>query len=306
MDWNDPDAVSNLWVFPRGIARNGGAGKSPIIWTSKYGSVGVSFYDAGLADGMNEKGLVANLLYLAESVYGDEDQRGKPTMSIGAWAQYFLDNFQSVAEAVKQMKTDPVTLISPVLPNGKASTVHLSISDASGDSAIFEFVEGKLVIHHSREYVVMTNSPVYEEQLAINNYWKLIGGTRMLPGTTNPADRYVRASYFLESSPKFEDPKKAIASVFSQMRSIGVPLGLADPDHPNLSSTLWRTVHDHDNLHLYFESTLRPFVFWVDLKKVNFTEGAEILCLETETSTVLAGEVSSYFSPSTPFSYLVA
>ena len=39
----------------------------------------------------------------------------------------------------------------------------------------------------------------------------------------------------------------AVASVFSQMRSIGVPLGMADPVQPNpvqpnISATLWRTV----------------------------------------------------------------
>ena len=41
----------------------------------------------------------------------------------------------------------------------------------------------------------MTNSPVYDQQIAINTYWDLIGGNRMLPGTINAADRYVRASY---------------------------------------------------------------------------------------------------------------
>ena len=44
-----------------------------VKWVAKYGSVVASGYEAGSADGMNEKGLVANLLYLAESDYGKPD-----------------------------------------------------------------------------------------------------------------------------------------------------------------------------------------------------------------------------------------
>ncbi len=62
MDWAE-DIYSNAWVFPRGMARDGATGANTIKWTSKYGSLIVSGYDAGTADGMNEKGLVANVLY---------------------------------------------------------------------------------------------------------------------------------------------------------------------------------------------------------------------------------------------------
>ena len=55
--------------------------------------------------------------------------------------------------------------------------LHLSISDATGDNAIFEYVDGKLDIHHSKAYQVMTNSPVFDQQLALDDYWKNIGGT---------------------------------------------------------------------------------------------------------------------------------
>ena len=36
----------------------------------------------------------------------------------------------------------------------------------------------------------MTNSPKYDQQLALNEYWKQIGGTVMLPGTNRAADRF--------------------------------------------------------------------------------------------------------------------
>ena len=304
MDWNDPTAQTDLWVFPQQMQRDGGIGKNPVQWTSQYGSVVASFYDAASSDGMNETGLVANILYLAEADYGAVDQSGKPTLSVGAWVQYFLDNYSNVAEAVEAMHDPPFAIIAPLAPNGRPAAVHLSLSDPSGDSAILEYVDGELVIHHGPECAVMTNSPVYDQQIAINTYWELIGGNRMLPGTINAADRFVRASYILKSSPKYQEPEMAVASVFSQMRSIGVPLGMADPDHPNISATLWRTVADHHAKRYFFESSLRPSVFWVDLDKVSFEPGAEVKKLNTLGPAVLAGEVSSEFTAAEPFKFL--
>ena len=43
--------------------RDGLAGPHSVDWESRYGSVIVSGYEAGSADGMNEKGFVANLLF---------------------------------------------------------------------------------------------------------------------------------------------------------------------------------------------------------------------------------------------------
>src|SRR5262245_30612781 len=48
MDWGE-DMHSNLWVVPRGMSRDGVAGPSSVKWTSKYGSLAVSSYEAGTA-----------------------------------------------------------------------------------------------------------------------------------------------------------------------------------------------------------------------------------------------------------------
>src|SRR5215813_12333853 len=63
MDWIE-DMGSNLWAFPAGMKRNGAAGPNSIQWTSLYGSVIVSGYDVSTVDGLNDKGLVANMQYL--------------------------------------------------------------------------------------------------------------------------------------------------------------------------------------------------------------------------------------------------
>ena len=68
MDWKE-DIMSNIYVFPRGMQRAGHNKEKTVNWTSKYGSVIATGYDIGTCDGMNEKGLVASLLFLPESVY---------------------------------------------------------------------------------------------------------------------------------------------------------------------------------------------------------------------------------------------
>jgi penicillin V acylase-like amidase (Ntn superfamily) len=204
MDWKE-DMHTDLWVFPRGIQRDGAAGTNTPKWTAKYGSVIAAGYNIGSADGMNEQGLVANILYLDESDYGALDP-ARAHMSISLWGQYVLDNFATVAEAVTALRLEPFQIIAPRLPNGVGAQLHLSLSDPTGDSAVLEYVGGKLVVHHGKQYVVMTNSPTYDQQLALNRYWQGIGGLVFLPGTNRAADRYARASFLIDAIPKSADP----------------------------------------------------------------------------------------------------
>jgi len=303
MDWYD-DTGTDLWAFPRGMVRDGGVGPNSIKWTSKYGSVVSDIYDLASGDGMNDAGLVANILYLTEADYGDAKASGKPLLSIGAWAQYILDNYGTVAEAVAGLKKEPFAIIAPSLPGGKAAGGHIAIADASGDSAIFEYINGKLVIHHDRNYTVMTNSPPFDEQLAINTYWKNVGGLKFLPGTHSAADRFARVSWNLNATPKVKDEKLAVPTVFSMMRNISVPLGIADPEKPNIAATLWRSVADTKSRRYYFESSFSPSVFWVDIGKLNLAQGAKPSKLDLSGNPVLAGEVSDKFVTTEPFKFL--
>ena len=302
MDWVE-DMHTNLWVFPRGMKRDGGLGKGSLQWTSQYGSVVASVYEGGSADGMNEKGLVANLLYLAESEYPPADDK-RPGVCITAWAQYLLDNFATVSEAVAEVKKDAFRVVPVVAPNGASGTVHMAISDSTGDSAIFEYVQGQLVIHHSRDYQVMTNSPIYEKQLAINEYWKEVDGAIMLPGTVRAADRFVRASYFINACEQSADARAAAAAVFSVMRTVSVPRGIRKPGSPNVSSTIWRTVADQKHLVYYYEDTNSPGALWVKLEKIDFQASAGVRKLTLAGKLDVLGDQTANFEPSEPFKFL--
>lgn len=302
---------THLWIYPRGLKRNGGGAPGAIEWTSKYGSVTAAGWDIGTIDGMNEKGLSANALYLAESDYGKpaaNDPR-KP-LSITAWAQYALDNYATVAEAVAAIKDEPFYIVSLALPDGHAGTAHLSLSDPTGDSAIFEYVGGKLVIHHSPDYKVMTNSPTFDKQLGLNGYWQSVGGQTFLPGTNRASDRFVRASYYMDTVAKTDDTNEALATALSVIRNASVPVGITTPGQPNIAATQWRAMSDQKNLVYYFESAFAPYLIWVDLRKVDLGEGRPVQKLTlTDKSALLAegaflsGDVTSYFKPADAFNF---
>lgn len=194
MDWKE-DPQSNIYLFPRGMHKKGGLGEHSVRWTSRYGSVVTAGYDIGTCDGMNERGLVANLLFLTESSYTRPND-DRPVMGLSIWTQYVLDNFATVDEAVAALSRDEFRIDAPDLPNGSRSTLHLSISDTTGNSAIFEYIEGKLIVHHGRQCQVMTNSPTYDKQITLNDYWEQIGGLVMLPGN-EPGDRPFRPGLVL-------------------------------------------------------------------------------------------------------------
>jgi len=306
MDWKS-DIATNLWIMPRGVERNGETAANSIRWTSKYGSVIASGYDISTTDGVNEAGLAANLLWLVESDYPPFRAGSKPGLTIAAWAQYVLDNFGTVAEAVEALRQEPFTIVTDAVPGEtRLATLHLSMSDATGDSAIVEYIGGKQVIHHSRQYQVMTNSPLFDQQLALDAYWKQIGGTVMLPGTNRAADRFARASFYANAIPKFDDPNRAVASVFSVIRNVSVPFGLNTPEEPNISSTRWRTVVDHARKLYFFESALTPNTFWVDLRKIDFAAaaGTRKLDLGPDQDHVYAGDATERFMPAKPFPFL--
>ncbi len=304
MDWKDP-MISNLWVFPRGMMRDGAAGERSATWATRYGSLVLTGYDIATADGMNEAGLVVNLQWDVEATYA-EDDGVTPRMSLSVFPQYLLDRFATVAEAVTDLRENPILIQGgevPVGPPGRAATVHVSMSDATGDSAIVEFVDGEMVIWHDRSYQVMTNEPTFERQLAIRAYWDGVNLREFMPGTVRATDRFVRASYYINTVEQTSDPRRAAAAVFSVIRQTSVPWGISLSDQPNLSTTRWRVVADQHDLRYYVESVISPSIFWVDLANLDFSETAEVrkLALGVDMTRVLSGETSASFQAAAPF-----
>ena len=308
MDWVE-DMRANLWVFPRGIARSGLAGENSISWTSKYGSVAASAYDVGTADGMNEKGLVANALWLADSDYGKRNVK-VPGLSLSLWLQYMLDNFASVAEAVAATQRGDFQVVAAslrVAGGDMAAEIHLALADASGDSAIIEIMDGGVPrIHHGRAFTVMTNEPPFDEQLKNLQRYQGFGGSAPLPGTSEPADRFVRAAAYLANLPKPRDFRETIAGMFSVMRNVSAPFGKSSRDRPNVSHTIWRSVADATDRIYFYESTLSPNVIWMKLDDLDLRPGAPVRKLDLVHGGDLVGDVTAAFKPSDALHFLPA
>ena len=284
MDWKT-EMHSNLWVFPKGMERNGETGANSLKWTSKIGSVVTSAFDIARTDGMNENWLVANLLWLPETEYPVRDQ-SKPGLAITAWVQYMLDNFATVDEAVALIDENTFQVVSDLMPDGsRLATLHLSISDATGDCAIFEYTGGELTVYH-------------------NAYWNSLGGLSFLPGSNRPSDRFARASFYINALPPTDDVRIAVASVFSVIRNTSVPYGISTPEFPEISTTQWRTVSDSKNLLYFFESSLTPNTFWVNLRETDLSEGAPVLKLSIANGETYHGNATKEFQPAQPFRFM--
>ncbi|MCS5691930.1 linear amide C-N hydrolase [Cyanobium sp. FGCU-6] len=312
MDW--PYGFNtHFHVIPRGERIDGAGGPKSLQWTTLHGAVVLSGSTDpggpinGVFDGVNEKGLGANLLYLAENDFGlSRNAPGRPRLSFAAWTLYLLSRHATVAELVKDVRADRVQIVPiPFGPGGKAqATVHMAVSDASGDSAVIEYLDGKPVIHHGRQYRVMTNSPVYSEQLKLNAFWSTKDRNVELPGSIQSPDRFVRASYYLQQLPATSDPLQALAGVMSVMRNVSVPWGQPDPEHPNISPTWWRSLIDHRNGVYYFDSALSPRMVWVNLRRIDFNPGSGIRAVKLEGNDAIQGDVTGQLQPAPAIRFL--
>jgi penicillin V acylase-like amidase (Ntn superfamily) len=304
MDFHQ-DLMTNLWSLPRGIERGG---EGQLSWTSKHGSLVAACFDMISADGINEVGLAGHILWLAEAEYGPRDE-SRPGLPLSLWLQYFLDNFETVAEAVAWVEETKVQLIPINDPStGTPPTLHLALDDATGDSAVIEYVNGEPQVWHSRDYRVMTNSPTFDKQIEFLQEIDGFGGDRPLPGTNDAADRFARASYYIEHLPEPKTQIEALAGMFSVIRNAAQPFRVPDPDKPYASQTLWQTVTDLTNRRYVFESTTRPNIVWVDLADLDFSEGAAAGRLDLVGDTALegglAGNVSGAFAATEPLHFI--
>jgi penicillin V acylase-like amidase (Ntn superfamily) len=297
MDW--PQTTEPvLTVFPRGIARNGGrflkqniVKENPAKWVSKYGSMITSVYGVGTADGFNERGLGIHLLYLRAADLGPRDS-SKPGIQMTIFGQYLLDNAATVQEAVALVgKVQPVM----VELHGFKSTVHFAIEDASGDSAIIEHLNGRPVVHHGRQYQIMTNDPTYDEQLALLKKQDFSKPSMDLPipGNVNAVDRFQRAAYYKAVLKEPKSERQAVASMFAIARNVSVPF---DAPYHNFGvyNTEYRTVMNLTNKRYYFELTDQPNVIWAYLDEFDLRKGAPVMVLDPHNPT-LWGDISGRF-----------
>lgn len=302
LDW-ETNTQTHLWVFPRGIQHQSVADVHSVKWTSRYGSVVAAAYNLVALDGMNEKGLAGNVLWLNEADYGQRNA-SIPGLPLGLWLQYYLDNFATVADAVSYTRSHPYQLL-PVFfkPANTWIKFHLSLQDATGDSAIFEVIKGKLMIYHHPKYAILANSPTYFKQLNEVKQCVYFGGKQPLPGSTTSVDRFIRATYFLKLLPRPATTDAAVSSLAGVLNNVAEPMMTVGPNGKAAEPTYWWTIADLTHLVYYFNYLNSPNRIWVNFNELNLDAGAPVMSLDA-TQPNLAGDVSKEFKPTTIFTPL--
>ncbi|WP_298424922.1 linear amide C-N hydrolase [uncultured Kordia sp.] len=298
MDWAE-NPTPQLWAMPANVKRKAVAKTKrgqEFRWKSKYSSIIVSNFDIATSDGLNSEGLTANLLWLSTSVYPSVPHHEDAyPLSMSIWTQYILDMCRSVKEAIYAMKN--IYIQTTVIPDSgdKLATCHLSVGDKKGNSAVFEYIDGRLHIftnvdtsgkkfkdypHYIKHYdldqmAVMTNDPNFNTQVASLIYWdelnekyKKEGAPAILPGSNWSLSRFIRATYFKREL--LSDVKKtyALAQLSAVINNAAQPPTAADA--LDLSRTQYSSFADQARLQYFFRSAYGPFLIWINLREINF------------------------------------
>jgi len=126
-------------------------------WISKFGSITFNQYGKEYPmGGMNEAGLVVEVMWLAGTRFPPADSR--PAIGELPWVQYQLDNFSSVKEVLENCSS--IRIITNSQP------IHFLVCDQTGEVAAIEFLDGKMV-HHTKDSLlvdVLANN-TYEDSI---------------------------------------------------------------------------------------------------------------------------------------------
>ena len=240
-------------------------GATPLRWQAKYGSVafnvllpakgqpyGVDQVAAGV-DGMNQAGLKVGSYYLMETGFPAPDQR--PVLDVAIWVQYLLDNFATVAEAVADARAGRFRLAA-VGTDLVEVKLHLFLHDRAGDTAVLEYLGGKLVVHQGPAIRVLTNTPYAQARAALPAPGAAWGP---VPGGEGSLDRFVRGAYYLAHVPPLAPGRDAVDV------GLAVVQILSTSPQFNHISTRWTIVSDLANGRMYYRTLHGPSLKSIDL-----------------------------------------
>jgi len=292
-DWMVEDGL--IIVNKRGVAKtamqstvdNTGMG-TPVKWISKYGSITFTQYGRELGPGgMNEAGLVVESMGLFRNTpskkYPDPDSR--VSIMVQQWRQYQLDNFASVKEVIE---SDAYLRIRPK----KGPHSHFIISDKTGDCAIIEYLDGKMVCHTggSLPHRVLTNN-TYDLSLGFLKQNKLPE-----PDMYRSIERFIRAAGMVDEY-KPGVPESPVDYAFDILKAVSWSVDREWQGTPYTSNTRWSIVYDQHNMKLYFRTHGNPEIRSIDMQAFDFTCATPVQVLDITAN--LSGDVSGNFTPYT-------
>ncbi len=271
-DWSVDDGL--IITNKRNIAKTATTEQNPAKWTSKYGSITFNQFGREMPlGGMNEAGLVVEVMWLVETEYPAADSI--PTLNNLQWVQYQLDNFSTVKQVLASDSL--VTVISD-----NSATIHYLVADATGDCASIEFLDGKAVYHTGEEMPVpvLTNN-TYEESEQFLHGLKPFGGAEPIPQGFGSLARFARAARYIRRY-RPEDSVPIIDYAFAALSSVSSGM-----------YTKWSIVYDIPNLRIYFRTFANQQIRHLDLASFDFSGSTPAKMLDINAR--LSGDVARDF-----------
>ncbi len=245
----------------------------PVEWVSKYGSITFNQYGKeNPMGGMNEAGLVVEVMWLAGTRFPAADSR--PALGELPWVQYQLDNFSTVKEVIESNSSIRIIINS--------QPIHFLVCDRTGEAATIEFLDGKMV-YHTKDTLpvdVLANN-TYEDSMQHLRGHKDFGGDRPMPTSESSLDRFTRAAYMLQQY-RQDKGLDIIDYAFSILESVKQERG-----------TQWSIVYDQKELAVYFKTKDAPKMKSFLFKDFDFTcvTPSSVINMHTNKS----GDISQYF-----------
>lgn len=256
-DWMIGDGM--IFVNKRGVAKTASADKNPARWDSKYGSITFNQYGREApSGGMNEAGLVIELMWLDGTQYPKPDARAE--VDVLEWIQYNLDTAERVAEVIKS--SDAIRIASPV-------HLHYLVGDREGNSATIEFLNGKLVAHTGETLPVATlTNDTYASSM---DFARKTDPSAAL--TASSLHRFARASKRTsEFSTQPKNEKEAVSYAFDTLA-----------DAAQKGYTQWSIVYDQKRGRIHFRTMKSPAVKSMDLSSFDFACGTTVKMFDIDT-----------------------
>ena len=299
MDFGIEDQA-RLIVYPRGKqwASEAPGNKEGLKWEQRYGFVGFSVVGLDKSiDGMNEKGLIAKLLWLPSAGYQpvpkDKESAAMEVLLLPNW---ILGNFSTVAEVKNALHKVFVWGKEMAALGGGIPTMHLTVHDAEGNNIVAEWIDGKLNLYDN-PLGVMTNDPPLPNHWAnLRNFANLssemakplkldgmtITGTGNgsgllgLPGDCSPPSRFVRTAYLRAFAYQAKNSSEAVNLARHLLDQVTVIKGISREKTAQgefADYTQWITIEDLTHRMIYISNYNDPIWRAVDLKKIDFTRG---------------------------------
>ena len=268
-DWMVGEGL--ILVNKRGVEKSAAArGRAnPARWVSKYGSITFNQYGReNPSGGMNEAGLVIELMWHAEAEY---PKNSAPTVGTLEWIQYQLDRSSTVNEVISNSEKVRIDSVIPL---------HYLVSDKAGNTATIEFLKGKLLAHVGKTLTVsaLTNDS-YEKSV------KYAGATLFENARSNSSlDRFVRAAHrTAEFERQAKTEQQAVSYAFEILSNVAQP-----------GYTQWSIVYDQKRARIYFRTLQSPQIKMIDATAFDYSCVSEVKMFDANAKE--AGDVTAKFA----------